>query len=107
MLSGLLALHFNILLQTTYSLGSISHGTIFAIYMLGMFFPWVTSSGALAGGVASAAVVSWLSFGTQLAIGSRQISFPTKSFSVEGCTNATQLIMHTNATSLMVESVIP
>lgn len=81
--------------QTTYSLSSISHGTVFAIYLLGMFFPWVTSMGALTGGIASTAVVSWISFGTQVAISRQQITFPTKPFSVAGCLNVTTSALNT------------
>ena len=41
--------------------------------------------GALVGGVASVAFVSWISIGSQIAIAKGQIKFPTKPISVEGC----------------------
>ena len=41
--------------------------------------------GALVGGVASMAFVSWISIGSQIAIAKGQIKFPTKPMSVDGC----------------------
>jgi hypothetical protein len=41
--------------------------------------------GALVGGLASMAFVSWISIGSQITIAKGQIKFPTKPMSVEGC----------------------
>jgi len=52
------------------------------IKLITLFF-WL--QGALVGGVASMAFVSWISIGSQIAIAKGQIKFPTKPMSVEGC----------------------
>lgn len=64
-------------------------GTLIGIFFVGTLIPWVNSKGALVGGIASAVFVGWISFGTQIEIAGKKITFPMKPFSVEGCDNAT------------------
>lgn len=54
-----------------------------------MFFPWANSAGAISGGIAGVALVSWMSIGSQLAIHNKQIIFPKKPVLTHGCENST------------------
>lgn len=64
-------------------------GTMLGIFFCGTLLPWVNSTGALVGGVISALFVGWISLGTQFAIARKDIVYPMKPFSIEGCDNAT------------------
>jgi hypothetical protein len=47
---------------------------------------YIMFQGALAGGMASLAFMSWVCLGTQAAIAAGDINFQTKPVSIEGCT---------------------
>ncbi|KAJ9585535.1 hypothetical protein L9F63_002652, partial [Diploptera punctata] len=83
------------LVQAGKSLSGITAGPLLGVFSMGMFFPWANATGALVGGVTSMVFVGWLSIGSQLAIASGQIRFPTKPVSVEEC----EVQMFTNTTS--------
>ncbi|XP_063224315.1 sodium-coupled monocarboxylate transporter 2-like [Bacillus rossius redtenbacheri] len=76
------------ILQAAKSLTGITSGALLGMFSLGMFFPWANPLGALSGGVCGVALVGWISLGTQAAIASRRITFPTKPLSVQGCPHA-------------------
>lgn len=75
--------------QTSGSLSGITAGTLLGIFTLGMLFPWANSTGALVGGISSALFVGWISIGAQVAIKNKQIIFPQKPVSLDGCDNET------------------
>ncbi|KAK6622118.1 hypothetical protein RUM44_001925 [Polyplax serrata] len=77
------------LIQTSGSLSGITAGTLLGIFTLGMLFPWANSTGALVGGISSALFVGWISIGAQVAIKNKQIIFPQKPVSLDGCDNET------------------
>nr|CAD7397771.1 unnamed protein product [Timema poppensis] len=74
------------------NLGSIARGPR-------TFSKW----GALAGGIVSVAFVGWISLGTQAAIANKQITFPTKPVSIEGCLHLVNVTMGPVPTSRMVK----
>lgn len=51
--------------------------------------PWVNAKGVMAGGIASALFVGWISIGTQVAITKKEITFSMLNFSISGCDNST------------------
>lgn len=76
-------------MQTSGSLSGITSGTLLGIFTLGMLFPWANEIGALIGGFVSVAFVGWMVIGTQIAITKKQIVYPVKPTSIEGCNNNT------------------
>ncbi|KAJ8951881.1 hypothetical protein NQ318_019857 [Aromia moschata] len=73
------------LIQASGSLGAITAGPLLGIFSLGMFFPQANPEGALAGGLASGALITWISIGTQMKMAQGLVRFPQKPASVEGC----------------------
>ncbi|KAJ8982518.1 hypothetical protein NQ317_018559 [Molorchus minor] len=73
------------LIQASGSLGAITAGPLLGIFSLGIFFPQANSQGALAGGLISGALITWISIGTQMKMAQGLIRFPQKPASVEGC----------------------
>ncbi|XP_017784798.1 PREDICTED: sodium-coupled monocarboxylate transporter 1-like [Nicrophorus vespilloides] len=73
------------LIQASGSLAAITAGPLLGIFTLGMFFPFANPKGALAGGILSGTLVGWISIGTQLKMANKEIIFPQKPVSVEGC----------------------
>nr|CAD7449788.1 unnamed protein product [Timema bartmani] len=87
------------MLQAVKSLTGIASGSLLGIFSLGMFFPWANPKGAIAGGIVSVAFVGWISLGTQAAIARKQITFPTKPVSIEGCLHLVNITMDPVPTS--------
>ncbi|KAL8588987.1 hypothetical protein ACOMHN_065769 [Nucella lapillus] len=50
-------------LQASYSTYSILNGPVFGVFMLGMFFPWANSVGAIVGCITSLVFMSWIGIG--------------------------------------------
>ncbi|KAJ8940059.1 hypothetical protein NQ314_010893, partial [Rhamnusium bicolor] len=73
------------LIQASGSLGAITAGPLLGIFSLGIFFPQANPQGALAGGLISGALITWISIGTQMKMAQGLIRFPQKPASVEGC----------------------
>ncbi|XP_046401187.1 sodium-coupled monocarboxylate transporter 1-like [Ischnura elegans] len=73
------------LIQASKSMAAITAGPLLGIFSLGLFFPWANSKGALAGGLVSMAMVSWISLGTQAAIAAGRITFPKKFTTTAEC----------------------
>lgn len=61
--------------------------------------------GALVGGILSGSLVGWLSIGTQLKMAQKQIRFPQKSVSIEGCSNDWVVEYLTLSSSQTIEPV--
>lgn len=119
---------FSFRCQAARSLSAITAGPLLGVFTLGMFFPLAnsavrqtskrflrslnvppliestTSQGALVGGFVSLNLVAWISFGTQAAISSGKIRFPTKPVSIDGCPESLKS-QATNFT-LVVETAI-
>uniref|UniRef100_A0A1B6L137 Sodium-coupled monocarboxylate transporter 1 n=1 Tax=Graphocephala atropunctata TaxID=36148 RepID=A0A1B6L137_9HEMI len=72
-------------LQLAISLSSIPNGPSIGIFTMGMFIPWINSTGALIGGFSSLALMSWLVVGAQYAIAHGNLKFEPKSVSSSGC----------------------
>nr|CAD7595853.1 unnamed protein product [Timema genevievae] len=87
------------IVQAVKSLTGIASGSLLGIFSLGMFFPWANPKGAIAGGIVSVAFVGWISLGTQAAIARKQITFPTKPVSIEGCLHLVNITMDPVPTS--------
>ncbi|XP_065340300.1 sodium-coupled monocarboxylate transporter 2-like [Cloeon dipterum] len=86
------------IIQVVKSLSGITAGALLGTFSMGLFFPWINSAGALAGGISSILLVSWISFGTQLNIAAGRITFPKKPLSVEGCSAAELAGLNLNQT---------
>lgn len=59
------------------------------LFSMGMLLPWVNSTGAFWGSIISLIFSGWIIIGAQIAIIDKQITFPTKPLSTDGCDNAT------------------
>ncbi|XP_034256929.1 sodium-coupled monocarboxylate transporter 1-like isoform X2 [Thrips palmi] len=84
------------LVQGSKMLSGITAGTLLGVFSLGMFFPWATPKGALAGGLASFALVAWISAGTQTAMARGDLRFPGKPVSLQGCSAGVFSVNKTN-----------
>ncbi|KAK7862023.1 hypothetical protein R5R35_002161 [Gryllus longicercus] len=74
------------ILQLSMSLGAMTNGPALGIFTMGLFLPWVNNKGMLAGSCAGLLVMGWIVLGAQAAIATGDMAFPTKPFSVQGCT---------------------
>ncbi|ALC38209.1 CG8451 [Drosophila busckii] len=73
------------------SMTAIAAGTTFGLFTLGMLVPWANNIGTAIGGIASALLSGWISFGTQFAIAAGELNSQKLDVSVEGCAaNVTQ-----------------
>ncbi|XP_046352936.2 sodium-coupled monocarboxylate transporter 1-like [Haliotis rufescens] len=69
-------------MEATYSVTSVLSGPMFGLFVLGMFFPWANSWGALAGGLTSVTFMVWICIGAYLNKASTGVF---SSFSTDGC----------------------
>ncbi|KAH8324244.1 hypothetical protein KR074_002227 [Drosophila pseudoananassae] len=67
------------------SMTAIAAGTTFGLFTLGMLVPWANTVGTAVGGIASALLAGWISFGTQFTIAAGQLNSQKLPVSVEGC----------------------
>lgn len=72
-------------MQVAISFNGMVGGVTFALFTLGMFFPWTNSKGAISGGVAGLALVLWMGLGQQVSIASGIYIIPEKPTSIQGC----------------------
>ncbi|EDW03923.1 sodium-coupled monocarboxylate transporter 2 [Drosophila grimshawi] len=73
------------------SMTAIAAGTTFGLFTLGMLVPWANNIGTAVGGIASALLSGWISFGTQFSIAAGELNSQKLNISVEYCaTNVTQ-----------------
>uniref|UniRef100_A0A1B0CT71 Putative sodium-coupled monocarboxylate transporter 1 n=1 Tax=Lutzomyia longipalpis TaxID=7200 RepID=A0A1B0CT71_LUTLO len=64
---------------------SIVSGTMMGVFAIGIFFPSINGTCTLIGGVCSLALVGWISFSANAAIGAKELVFATKPFNTSGC----------------------
>lgn len=81
-------------------------GAMLGIFISGTLLPWVNGTGALIGGIVSAVFVGWISLGSQLAIARKELTFPMKSFSIEGCDNPTLAVLDNDSVSNFTELLL-
>ncbi|XP_037712398.1 sodium-coupled monocarboxylate transporter 2 isoform X2 [Drosophila subpulchrella] len=67
------------------SMTAIAAGTTFGLFTLGMLVPWANTVGTAVGGIASALLAGWISFGTQFTIAAGELNSQKLPVSVEGC----------------------
>lgn len=67
------------------SLTAIAAGTTFGIFSLGMLNPYANSKGAIFGAIAGGVLSAWVSLGSQVAVGSGQVTPHKLPVSVEAC----------------------
>ncbi|KAJ1528624.1 hypothetical protein ONE63_007020 [Megalurothrips usitatus] len=72
------------------ALSSFFSGTLFALFLLGMYVPFADAVGATVGLLSGIGIVGWMTIGAQVATEAGQIVNPILPLSVEGCAaNAT------------------
>ncbi|KAI5641345.1 sodium:solute symporter family domain-containing protein [Phthorimaea operculella] len=81
--------HMGALIQAGKSLSGITAGSLLGLFSMGLFLPWINSTGALVGGISSTLLVGWISLGTQAAMLRGEIVVLPKPISVDGCGNLT------------------
>ncbi|EDX04189.1 GD22434 [Drosophila simulans] len=67
------------------SMTAIAAGTTFGLFTLGMLVPWANTVGTAVGGIASALLAGWISFGTQFTIAAGELNSQKLPVSVDGC----------------------
>ncbi|XP_026272717.1 sodium-coupled monocarboxylate transporter 1 isoform X2 [Frankliniella occidentalis] len=80
--------HLGAVLQLSASLNSISSGPVLAVFVAGVFLPWVNATGCLAGAAAGLSFMAWMVLGAQHAIAHGRLSFPELPRSVDNCSYA-------------------
>ncbi|KAJ2954396.1 hypothetical protein O0L34_g2659 [Tuta absoluta] len=81
--------HMGALIQAGKSLSGITAGSLLGLFSMGLFLPWINSTGALVGGISSTLLMGWISLGTQAAMIRGEIVVLPKPISVDGCSNFT------------------
>lgn len=94
--SAVFTLNVFTIFQTTIMFQAITNGTLLGVFILGMLFPWANSTGALVGAAAGAAFVGWICIGALIGISKKQIIYPTKPVSIEGCDAETLYYFYLN-----------
>ncbi|XP_067672704.1 sodium-dependent multivitamin transporter-like [Haliotis asinina] len=69
-------------LQATYTIGSITNGPLFGLFILGMFFPSANKMGAFIGSVTSLIIMTWIGMGAFI---TRAAYTPISSVYTDGC----------------------
>lgn len=80
------------LVEIAQGFGGMTSGTMQGIFLLGLFFPFANTTGALSGGLVSLITMIWLMAGNILANSKGLIRHATKPMSTEMCANATDII---------------
>lgn len=73
------------IMQLAISMAAITNGPIFGLFCGGMLLPWMNANGAFYGALLGLAASGFVVLGSQNAIATGQIQFPTKALSVDGC----------------------
>lgn len=77
--------HLRGILSVCNSISSITAGTSFGVFTLGMLFPWANTIGTAVGGLSSVLLAGWISFGSQIAAASGQLKSGMLPVSVKEC----------------------
>lgn len=72
-------------LQLTMSLMGVGAGPLFGVFIMAFMIPWINGKSALSGGVCGLISMIYLVLNAQTDIATGVLTFPKKSFSVEGC----------------------
>lgn len=72
-------------LQLSMSLGAVTNGPLLGIFTMGVAVPWVHGNGAIVGGSAGLAVMSWICYRAQAAIATGELRFEAKPVNTTGC----------------------
>uniref|UniRef100_T1HMD0 Uncharacterized protein n=1 Tax=Rhodnius prolixus TaxID=13249 RepID=T1HMD0_RHOPR len=80
------------LVEIAQGFGGMTSGTIQGIFLLGLFFPFANTTGALWGGLVSLITMTWLMAGNILANSNGLIRHVTKPMSTEMCANVTESV---------------
>lgn len=73
-------------LQLATTLGAVMQGPMLMIFFIGICVPWVNSKSMLTGAITGFVFMTWICMKAQWAIYTKELTFPTKEISVEGCT---------------------
>ena len=73
-------------LQLSMSISAATFGPTMAVFLMGLFCPWVNTQGIFTGAVSGVIFMSYITFRAQAEIATGAILFPTKPMSIEGCT---------------------
>lgn len=73
-------------LQLATTLGAVMQGPMLMIFSIGICVPWVNSKSMLTGAITGFVFMTWICMKAQWAIYTKELTFPTKEISVEGCT---------------------
>uniref|UniRef100_A0A1B6CVL2 Sodium/solute symporter n=2 Tax=Clastoptera arizonana TaxID=38151 RepID=A0A1B6CVL2_9HEMI len=76
---------FDSITQITISVFGITYGAITSMFILGLFFPFANSKGAMIGCLTSIIVMGWIVIGAQLSITKGKLLFPGKVTNVDKC----------------------
>lgn len=77
--------HLGSVLQLSMSVPAACVGSIFGVYTIGMFIPWIGKRAAFYGALTASAIMIYIVFRSQLDIARGLIRYDTKITSVEGC----------------------
>ncbi|XP_017851041.1 sodium-coupled monocarboxylate transporter 1 isoform X2 [Drosophila busckii] len=72
-------------LQLTITLTSVANGPLLGIFTAGVLLPWVSSKGALLGGVSSLLLMAWMCISAQRELVSGDLVYQRKPYSTLGC----------------------
>lgn len=72
-------------LQLTITLTSVANGPLLGIFTAGVMLPWVSSRGALLGGLSSLLVMAWMCISAQRDLMTGDIVYQRKPYSTLGC----------------------
>ncbi|KFB37461.1 hypothetical protein ZHAS_00004598 [Anopheles sinensis] len=72
-------------LQLSMSLGPVTLGPLFGLFVMGFFFPRINGSSAIVGTAAGLALMSYIVIRSQISIALKEIVFAEKPVTVEGC----------------------
>ncbi|XP_033235662.1 sodium-coupled monocarboxylate transporter 2-like isoform X1 [Drosophila pseudoobscura] len=86
------------------SITAIASGATFGLFSLGMLVPWANTVGTAVGGIASALISGWITFGTQFTIAAGKLGSQALPVFVEGCEGNVTI---PQTTSVDQEQVLP
>lgn len=78
--------HLGQVLQLSISLGGATLGPLLAIYLIGLFLPWINATCTLIGASGGLVSAMWVVVMAQSDIANKVLTFPTKPTSIDGCT---------------------
>ncbi|XP_005188094.2 sodium-coupled monocarboxylate transporter 1 [Musca domestica] len=72
-------------LQLNTTLTSVTGGPLLSLFLMGLLMPWINSKSAISGCVVSFVTMTWICVKCQMALASKELVYPEKPFSTEGC----------------------